>query len=586
MKNHTINKVWINSKILLLTPCFFAVTTSFLSSSSHPTRASIVSRCLSVASLSPFPHIFDSESNHTTVSHPKRTSLFIIHSHPTQSNNSNNKKEANNERTPRKTTLNKPILIENKTTMMEKQPPSPTLEMTTSCSPSSTTQKKKTNSTNPTTTTTTTTTTTETTKKDVIIPNTKSAFPMKLFQLLEDAEIDGYEDVVSWLPQGHAFIVHKPAEFTTHVMKGWFRQTKFLSFTRQLYLYGFVKVRFGTDRGAFYHPNFKRSDKESSFSIERRSHQHPNKQQHPRSTNNSKGKSMSTTTSTTTYSHSPSSYDPSSGTSASMMQQALQHALSDIPLQFQPDTTTLRMNNHNPNEIIIPAGIGSSTGIPLFSSSFNNSNRLATLSTTDVTTTNTTPSTTTGGLLLPSTILQQPDPILLASFPSSSSPSFLPSFPYLPQVPTSSSTNTSSPIFTSYDDVDDDDRFWMIGQQPTTDNPTTDNHPSQPSSSASLWIATTTATTTTSSNNNNDASYMEQHHSDPYHHDHDHDHHHHHSRLQHLLEPTSIEDMMMTTTTTTTSNNNNDSFPLDDVLHPSQLIIQPTSATTSTNEWT
>ena len=51
----------------------------------------------------------------------------------------------------------------------------------------------------------------------------KSSFPKKLYQLLEDAEENGFDDVVSWMPQGHAFIVRNPKEFTDNIMSDYFR---------------------------------------------------------------------------------------------------------------------------------------------------------------------------------------------------------------------------------------------------------------------------------------------------------------------------------------------------------------------------
>jgi hypothetical protein len=62
----------------------------------------------------------------------------------------------------------------------------------------------------------------------------KLTFPWKLHQLLEDVELDGNEHIVSWLPDGKAFKVHKPNGFCGKVMAKYFRQTKSKSFTRQV----------------------------------------------------------------------------------------------------------------------------------------------------------------------------------------------------------------------------------------------------------------------------------------------------------------------------------------------------------------
>lgn len=147
----------------------------------------------------------------------------------------------------------------------------------------------------------------------------KVLFPYKLLQVLEEAERDGNTHIVSWLPHGKAFKVHKPEEFTSMIMQKYFRQSHFKSFTRQvspavftinlrrmlrsclstrggaqnntgrkklcctnhvflfvctltlfatcfkktssqLYHYGFGKVDSGCDRGAFHHPHFQRNN--------------------------------------------------------------------------------------------------------------------------------------------------------------------------------------------------------------------------------------------------------------------------------------------------------------------------------------
>jgi len=62
----------------------------------------------------------------------------------------------------------------------------------------------------------------------------KLPFPLKLHQLLEDVEKNGQSHIISWLPGGKSFRVHHPLQFCETVMKGYFNQTKFKSFTRQV----------------------------------------------------------------------------------------------------------------------------------------------------------------------------------------------------------------------------------------------------------------------------------------------------------------------------------------------------------------
>ena len=65
-------------------------------------------------------------------------------------------------------------------------------------------------------------------------------------------------DVISWMPHGRAFIVKKPKLFAVDVLPRFFKQTKYLSFTRQLNLWGFKRITKGLDGGAYYHELFLR----------------------------------------------------------------------------------------------------------------------------------------------------------------------------------------------------------------------------------------------------------------------------------------------------------------------------------------
>ena len=62
----------------------------------------------------------------------------------------------------------------------------------------------------------------------------KLPFPYKLHQLLDDAVQEGKEHIISWLPSGTAFKVHRPLLFTSEIMSNYFRQTQYKSFTRQV----------------------------------------------------------------------------------------------------------------------------------------------------------------------------------------------------------------------------------------------------------------------------------------------------------------------------------------------------------------
>ena len=87
--------------------------------------------------------------------------------------------------------------------------------------------------------------------------------------MLEDAEKDCYEGIVSWLPHGKAFRVHKQEEFVHCVMPRYFMQTKYKSFQRQLHIYGFHRALKGIDKGAYCHEKFVRTDRTSCLRMVR-----------------------------------------------------------------------------------------------------------------------------------------------------------------------------------------------------------------------------------------------------------------------------------------------------------------------------
>ena len=84
-------------------------------------------------------------------------------------------------------------------------------------------------------------------------------FPDKLHRILESHEFDEF---ISWLPNGRSFILHDVQGFVTSVMPIFFKQTKFRSFQRQLNLYEFKRISFGSSIGGYYHPKFLRDQPE------------------------------------------------------------------------------------------------------------------------------------------------------------------------------------------------------------------------------------------------------------------------------------------------------------------------------------
>mmetsp|Transcript_8212 Transcript_8212/g.14456 ORF Transcript_8212/g.14456 Transcript_8212/m.14456 type:complete len:249 (-) Transcript_8212:177-923(-) len=69
-------------------------------------------------------------------------------------------------------------------------------------------------------------------------------FPFKMYDVLEDAEREGFHDIVSWLPGGTAFKIHSRAAFENIVMPRYFpNMNSYKSFRRQLNLYGIYQDR-------------------------------------------------------------------------------------------------------------------------------------------------------------------------------------------------------------------------------------------------------------------------------------------------------------------------------------------------------
>ena len=97
------------------------------------------------------------------------------------------------------------------------------------------------------------------------------SFPRKLHDLLNDAEREGFEDIVSWHADGKSFKVHKVVDFSRKIMLKYFNQTKYKSFQRQLNLYGFSRVSRGPDKGLMLHEKFVRENRSLCLTMNRKS---------------------------------------------------------------------------------------------------------------------------------------------------------------------------------------------------------------------------------------------------------------------------------------------------------------------------
>jgi hypothetical protein len=83
--------------------------------------------------------------------------------------------------------------------------------------------------------------------------------PPKLMDILNS---DEYTDVISWIPNGAAFIIYKKKKFSTDVLPRFFKQSKFTSFTRKLNRWGFIRITRGPQTGSYLHKLFHRDHPE------------------------------------------------------------------------------------------------------------------------------------------------------------------------------------------------------------------------------------------------------------------------------------------------------------------------------------
>ena len=86
-----------------------------------------------------------------------------------------------------------------------------------------------------------------------------TSFPMKLHQMIDNAEAGGYQHVISWLPGGREFQIHD-TEGMVNVLRLHFNQTKYKSFLRQLQNYGFHRHTRGPRKGICSHKLFVQWD--------------------------------------------------------------------------------------------------------------------------------------------------------------------------------------------------------------------------------------------------------------------------------------------------------------------------------------
>lgn len=96
------------------------------------------------------------------------------------------------------------------------------------------------------------------------------SFPSKLYSMLDEAESEGHADIVSFLPDGKSFMIHKPDELARELLPKYFRTSRLSSLQKQFSLYGFRSIRSGPNHGAIRHECFQRDRKELVAQIRRK----------------------------------------------------------------------------------------------------------------------------------------------------------------------------------------------------------------------------------------------------------------------------------------------------------------------------
>jgi len=105
-------------------------------------------------------------------------------------------------------------------------------------------------------------------------------FPHKMYDLLEDVERKGLDDIVSWLPDGKSFKIHSQIGFEQSIMPLYFSgMSSYKSFRRQLNLYGIYQHRHrpNQDANAYSHELLIRGQRHLCDKIARKKTNPPSK---------------------------------------------------------------------------------------------------------------------------------------------------------------------------------------------------------------------------------------------------------------------------------------------------------------------
>jgi hypothetical protein len=95
--------------------------------------------------------------------------------------------------------------------------------------------------------------------RDTNSPSSGLQFPWKVHSMLDNAETEGYDSVVSW-DGDNGFKVHDKKAFVEEIVPRYFSQTKYRSFQRMLNMWGYERVCEGPRKGAYTHTHFRRGE--------------------------------------------------------------------------------------------------------------------------------------------------------------------------------------------------------------------------------------------------------------------------------------------------------------------------------------
>ena len=88
-------------------------------------------------------------------------------------------------------------------------------------------------------------------------PVQTSWFPMHLHALLEYAETEGKEDVISWVPHGRCVLIRQKNQLKElHGFDPKYATVRYESFLKNLNNWSFKQISTGKDKGGFYHKSF------------------------------------------------------------------------------------------------------------------------------------------------------------------------------------------------------------------------------------------------------------------------------------------------------------------------------------------